>query len=227
VFGVIDAQVELDKGTRVRVHKFPTGGRRREERAASCALPFTGSGRDLVNEHRMSNRSTIVMAAVTLGALALSTAVLIGAFVVVDRRAAQVLQSESQIAPAEKKGARSAGSSRMTTPGGDHPTDRGAPASGPRSPAPTNTQTVGSAAGAGTAGPPPATPQSSAGETTPVPDTKLDSGHRRRAEARHRGRRHGRHWARSSREQQDGGEATGSAQGIETGGQSGFFFPFR
>jgi hypothetical protein len=199
-------------------------------RAASRALAFAGFGQDLIDEHRMSNRSSIVMAAVTIGALAMSAAIAIGAFVVVDNRAAQMLQSGPRIVPAEKKAAPPVRASR-TAAG-----SRAAPASASRSPAPTQVQTVGSAAGA--AGPPTASRTAStraAGAPTvsrqantgePAPDTTLDNRNKRRTEARH-GRRHGRDMARSSPEQQDSSAATSAAQGAQGGGQSALFFPFR
>jgi hypothetical protein len=186
-------------------------------RAASRALAFAGFGQDLIDEHRMSNRSSIVMAAVTIGALAMSAAFAIGAFVVVDNRAAQMLQSWPRIVPAEKKAAPPVRASR-TAAG-----SRAAPASASRSPAPRQVQTVGSAAGA--AGAPTVSRQANTGE--PAPDTTLDNRNKRRTEARHGSRRHGRDMARSSPEQQDSGAATSAAQGAHGGGQSALFFPFR
>jgi hypothetical protein len=166
----------------------------------------------LIDEHRMPNRSSVVMAIVTISALGLSAAAMIGAFVVVDERAAQFVRSEPRIAPAAKKAAAPVGSSR-TAAGSD-----GTPASSPRPPA----QTVGSAAASARAGgPQTASRQARTGEL--APDTRS----KRRTEARHGGRRHSRDLARSSPEQPGGGAASGIAQGTQVGGQAAVFFPFR
>jgi hypothetical protein len=169
----------------------------------------------------MSTRSSIVMAAVTFGALAVSAAAVIGAFLVVDDRAAQILQSGPRIVPVEKKTAPSTPSRHVTARGSGHQTDGAAIASRPQS------QTVGSSTSASAAGPPPAPRQSSVGETRPAPDAMVDSQRKRGTEARHRDRGHDRHLARSPREHQDGGEAVGSAQASQGSGQSAFYFPFR
>lgn len=235
-FGVVDAGLELDtdeRGTQAAGSQVPIGGRQvRETDLAGLARNTRGESRVAVsrfqprsNEHRMSTRSSIVMAAVTISALAVSAAAVIGAFLVLDQHAAQILQSEPRIVPVEKKAAPSTRSSRVTARNSDHQTDLAAPASRPR--LPTQRQTVGSAASASAAGPPPASRQSSASEPRPAADTMVDSQRKRRTEADRSDRRHGRRLARSSREQQDGGEAVSSAQSVQGGGQSALFFPFR
>src|SRR5262249_54812446 len=144
----------------------------RGTRAARCAFPFTGIGRDVVSGHRMSNRSSIMMAIVTVGAMALSTAVVIGAFMVVDEQAAQGLRSGPRIVRAEKRAALPARSSR-TAAGSGQSTNGAAPAGGPRSPAPTQAPPAGGGASANGAAPSPAPEQGSAAPAAPTPDTMV------------------------------------------------------
>ncbi len=165
----------------------------------------------------MSNRSSIVMATVTVGALALSTAALVGAYTVVDNRATQIFNSEPRGVPSEKRSASPAHASRTTVRSGGTETARGAAASGPRTAVQTKQETVGSAAAGSAAGPPPASEQGNTGETRLAPEAMPNGQHERRAEAHH-GRKHARRLARSS-------HGAGTLQGA--GGQSAFFFPFR
>ncbi len=154
----------------------------------------------------MSKGFPIVMAAVTFGALAIGTAAVVGAFLVVDHRAAEVLQAEPQIAPAAKKNATLTHSGRRTA--GARP------------------ETVGSAAKANTAAPQSAD-RTATGETTPARGIAPDSRHERRADARHASRRQTRRIARAPQEPQDSGQFLGASPGSRDGGTSAFFFPFR
>jgi hypothetical protein len=115
------------------------------------------------------SRFPIAMTAVTLGALAVSTAVVIGAFEVIDKRAAQVLKSEPRAVPAAKNRAPSADASRTSRR--ESQAARGSPASG------TGAATVGSAA-------------SAAGVAAPQAPQQIIPGHHRTRHARRYARRH-------------------------------------
>jgi hypothetical protein len=162
------------------------------------------------------------MGTVTMGALALSAAALVGAFVVLDDHAAQILESGSPITSPEKKSSPPARSKRP--PASNNAADRAVAVSGARRPSPV--QTVGSAPSANAAGPLP--PQVGATGPRRVQETMLDGRHKRHAEAHRRSRANDRHMAKSSREQQqDSREATRSAQNGQGSNQSAPFFPFR
>src|SRR5262249_12860614 len=116
---------------------------------------------------------------VTLGALAVSTAVVIGAFAVIDQRAAEVLKAEPRVVPSAQKRAPPAAASRTRLRDGGSQAARGSPAAGTAPAAAANAQTVGSGAVNPSVAAPP----------------QLDGDKKLRTKAHH----HGRHGRRSAR----------------------------
>jgi len=167
------------------------------------------------------SRFPITLTIVTLGALAVSAAVLAGAFAVIDQRAAQVLKEGPRAVPAAQKRAPSADASRGGGARQDHRVSSGSKTAPG---AATNAQTVGSAAAASSV----AAPQTMSGDTG---DKRL------RKETRHHATRHER-WSarRHSQEQPSQQQALQQSPSqpppaqpppSQNGGRSAFFFPFR
>ena len=166
------------------------------------------------------SRFSIVATVVTLGALAVSATAVIGAFTVIDQRAAQVLKDGPRTVPAVPKRTPSADASHAR---GASQQARGPAGSKIRPAAPTNAQTVGSAAATSGAAP----PQTMTGETG---DRKL------RSEARHRARHEKRAARRHSQEppsqqpalQQPPPQQPPAQQPVaQDRNRSAAFFPFR
>ena len=155
------------------------------------------------------SRSSLAMTAVTLGALALSAAVLIEAFAVVDRRATQILIAEPQAAPPAKKSTSSSANRTIRRDG-----SQAAHGSDPNSAraAPVKAETVGSAAL------PAGVPESNRADAALDPDKKA------RAHEHHR-----RHAGRSVRRhsQEPGGPPQPPSPATPDTSRSAFFFPFR
>jgi hypothetical protein len=176
------------------------------------------------------SRFPIAMTAVTLGALAVSTAAVIGAFVVIDGRAAQVLKSEPRVVPAAQKRAPSADASRMSRGGGASQAARGSLGSRTEPATPRKAETVGTAAaGPRVAAPPQVPRQAMVGETSRPPDTVRDSD-TKRTDAHHRTTRHDRQSARRPAHEPPVPEPPAPAPpspAPQDGNRSAFFFPFR
>ncbi len=156
------------------------------------------------------SRFAIAMTAVTLGALAVGAAAVVGAFVVIDERAAQVLTSEPRAVPAGHGSAATADASRARHRAGASRTPN-PPGSTTGQGAPSQAATVGSAA-------------ATASETAHWPKES--------AEARHRIARH-RHERRIAHRpaQEPSANARASVEppspSPQDGGRSASFFPFR
>ena len=159
------------------------------------------------------SRFPIAMTAVTLGALAVSATVVVGAFAVIDQRAAQVLVDGPRAVPAVQKRAPSADARRASQAA------RGPAGSKNRSPAPTPAQTVGSAAAASSV--PPQTVTGDTGDNKPRAEARQRARHERRS-----ARRHSQEPASLQASQQPPAQQP-AAPAAQRGGQSAFFFPFR
>ena len=156
------------------------------------------------------SRFAIAMTAVTLGALAVGAAAVVGAFVVIDDRAAQVLTSEPRAVPAGHSSAATADASRVRHRAGASRTP-GSPGSTTGQGASSQAATVGSAA---------ATP----GETAHGPKDTAEAHHRI---ARHR---HERRVARRLAQEPSANARASDAPPLpapQDGGRSASFFPFR
>lgn len=150
------------------------------------------------------SRFPLAMTAVTVGALAVSAAVLIEAFAVVDQRATQILLADPQAAPPAKKTTSANHTIRRDASQAAH-----GPGPNAASAAPVKAETVGSAV-----------------SPTRVPesdrlDGALDHDNKLRAHERHR--RHGRSARRRSPE--PGGPPQPPPATPDTS-RSAFFFPF-
>jgi hypothetical protein len=152
------------------------------------------------------------MTAVTVGALAVSGAVLFSAFAVIDQRAAQVLKDGPRPVPVAQKRPASADASRRPGASRSAPTAR------------TNAQTVGAASGPSVAAQPAS--QTMTGDTG---DKKL------RADAHHRTRQAKRSARRQSQEQLSSQQPPSQqpawqpppSRASQDRDRSAYFFPFR
>jgi hypothetical protein len=155
------------------------------------------------------SRFAIAMTAITLGALAVGAAAVVGAFVVIDDRAAQVLTSEPRAVPAGHSSAATADANRARHRAGASRTP-GSPGSTSGPGASSQAATVGSAA---------ATPSETAHGT--------DSAEARRRIARHR---HERRVARRPAQEPSANARAAVEPPLpapQDGGRSASFFPFR
>jgi hypothetical protein len=124
------------------------------------------------------SRFSVAATVVTLGALAVSATAVIGAFTVIDQRAAQVLKDGPRAVPAVQKRTSSADASRASQQARSPAGSKNRPA------APANAQTVGSAAATSGAAP----PQTMTGETgdkKPRSEARQRARHEKRAARRH------------------------------------------
>lgn len=161
------------------------------------------------------SRFPLAMTAVTFGALAVSAAVMFGAFTVVEQRAARVLVDGQRVVPAVHKRAPAADARRASHAARGAAGSRNAPS------APTTAQAVGSAAAA----PSTASPQTMTGDTS---DRKLRAEARRRARHERRSaRRHSQEPAASLPAPQQQPARQPISPALQDRAQSTFFFPFR
>jgi len=159
------------------------------------------------------SRFPIAMTVVTFGALAVSAAVMIGAFVVIDQRAAQVLVDGPRVVPAAQKRAPSPDARRASHAGGASQAARGSARSAPPA------QTVGSASASSV------TPQQTM--TGDISDRKLRAEARRRAKQERRAaRRHSQEAASLQASQQQPAQQP-ALPAPQDRAHSAFFFPFR
>lgn len=176
------------------------------------------------------SRFPIAMTAVTLGALAVGAAAMIGAFAVIDQRAAQILKTEPRVVPGVQKRASSADAGSNNLRGGTSRTARGSAGSRIGPPAPTRAETIGSAAAiSSVAAPSQGAQQAMTGDARRVPDTVRGSDRKVRADGHDRTTRHGRASARRPAQESPPQLPPPSPpqQPQQDGSRSAFFFPFR